>query len=119
MAVAGQERWIAGEDAARYHGTALGCNVPLGLPREFTEPVPHPLESLVGRYARTHGPFLTDDVAHRFAISTQRATGALVAAEAAGQVVPGRSPAQREWARVVGRRRVAPAAPPQPGHAAP
>ncbi len=99
VAVAGQERWIAGEDAARYRD-ALGCNVPLGLPREFTEPVPHPLESLVARYARTHGPFLTDDVAHRFAISTERATGALVAAEAAGQVVRGEfrpSGSGREW----------------------
>ena len=78
VAVAGEERWIAAEDAARYRD-ALGCNVPLGLPREFTEAVPLPLETLVGRYARTHGPFVTDDVAHRFGISVERAAGALAA----------------------------------------
>ena len=68
----GQTRHIAAEDAARYRD-ALGCNVPLGLPREFTEPVPHPLESLVARYARTHGPFLVEAVAQRFGVSTDRA----------------------------------------------
>ncbi|MCB0984413.1 MAG: DEAD/DEAH box helicase, partial [Ilumatobacter sp.] len=78
VAVAGEERWIAAEDAARYRD-ALGCNVPLGLPREFAEAVPLPLETLVGRYARTHGPFVTDDVAHRFGISVERAAGALAA----------------------------------------
>ena len=43
----------AESDAARYRD-ALGCNVPLGLPRAFTEPVPLPLESLLARYARAH-----------------------------------------------------------------
>jgi ATP-dependent Lhr-like helicase len=55
-AVAGEMRVIAAaEDAARYRD-ALGCAIPLGLPRAFTEPVPLPLESLVARYARTHAP---------------------------------------------------------------
>ena len=62
VSVAGVERFIAADDAARYRD-ALGCNVPLGLPRAFTEPVPHPLESLVARYARTHGPFVVEDLA--------------------------------------------------------
>ena len=44
----GEPRFLAAEDAARYRD-AFGCNVPLGLPLAFTEPVAHPLESLVAR----------------------------------------------------------------------
>ncbi|MDO8364937.1 MAG: crosslink repair DNA glycosylase YcaQ family protein, partial [Actinomycetota bacterium] len=88
VSVAGQDRYIAAEDAARYRD-AFGCNVPLGLPRAFTEPVPHPLEGLVGRYARTHGPFTVEDLAVRFGISVDRALGALAALEADGRVVRG------------------------------
>jgi ATP-dependent Lhr-like helicase len=88
VSVAGAMRYIAAEDAARYRD-ALGCNVPLGLPRAFTEPVPHPLESLLGRFARTHGPFVTEQVAARFGISVERAHGALVALEVEGRVVRG------------------------------
>ena len=99
VSVAGVRRFIAADDAARYRD-ALGCNVPLGLPRAFTEPVPHPLESLVARYARTHGPFLIDDLATRFGISADRATGALVALEAEDRVVHGEfrpNGSGREW----------------------
>ncbi len=88
VSVAGVQRYIAAEDAARCRD-ALGCNVPLGLPRAFTEPVPHPLEGLVGRYARTNGPFVASAVAARFGISVDRALGALVALEADGRVVRG------------------------------
>ena len=42
VVVAGEERFIAAEDAARYRD-ALGCSLPLGLPQAFTEPVDHPL----------------------------------------------------------------------------
>ena len=99
VSVAGQTRHIAAEDAARYRD-ALGCNVPLGLPRQFTEPVPLPLESLVARSARTNVPFLTEAVAHRFGISTERAQGALVALEEGGKLVRGEfrpGGSGREW----------------------
>ncbi|CAN5611645.1 ATP-dependent helicase [soil metagenome] len=88
VSVAGIDRFIAAEDAARYRD-AFGCNVPLGLPREFTEPVPLPLESLVGRYARTHGPFIANDVAERFGISIDRTIGALGALEVEGRIARG------------------------------
>ena len=88
VSVGGTDRFVAAEDAARYRD-ALGCNVPLGLPREFTEPVPLPLESLVGRYARTHGPFVAAEVAARFGISVERTAGSLAALEAEGRVVRG------------------------------
>lgn len=88
VAVGGTDRYVAAEDAARYRD-ALGCNVPLGLPREFTEPVPLPFESLVGRYARTHGPFVAPEVAARFGVSVDRSLGALAALEADDRVVRG------------------------------
>ena len=84
----GESRHVAAEDAARYRD-AFGCNVPLGLPMAFTEPVAHPLESLVARYARTHGPFTGTEVARRFAAPVERVFGALGALEAADRIVHG------------------------------
>ncbi len=84
----GDPRYIAADDAARYRD-AFGCNIPLGLPMAFTEPVPHPLESLVARYARTHGPFTPSDVARRFVSPVERIVGALAALEDADRVVHG------------------------------
>ena len=86
--VGGESRIVAAEDAARYRD-AFGCNVPLGLPQAFTEPVPHPLESLAARFARTHGPFMAADIAHRWATPIERIAGALIALEAADRIVHG------------------------------
>ena len=88
VTVAGVSRHIAADDAARYRD-ALGCAVPLGLPREFTEPVPRPLEGLVARYARTHGPFTTAEVAARFGLPLERAAGALAALDLEQRVARG------------------------------
>ena len=84
----GEPHFVAADDAARYRD-AFGCNLPLGLPMAFTEPVAHPLESLVARYARTHGPFTATEVARRFASPVERIVGALAALEAADRVVHG------------------------------
>ena len=86
--LAGESRLVAAEDAARYRD-AFGCNLPLGLPQAFTEPIAHPLESLVARYARTHGPFTSSDVSHRFATPIERIIGALGALEADGRLLHG------------------------------
>lgn len=88
IALGGEVRYVAAEDAARYRD-ALGCSLPLGLPMAFTDPVARPLEELVGRYARTHGPFLATDVARRFAAPPERIAGALAALEAEERVVVG------------------------------
>ncbi|MEY4338571.1 MAG: hypothetical protein RLZ14_421, partial [Actinomycetota bacterium] len=88
VGIAGVERHVAADDAARYRD-ALGCAVPLGLPRAFTEPVPHPLEGLVARYARTHGPFTTAEVAARFGVPLERAAGALAALELEQRIARG------------------------------
>ncbi|MFV0307403.1 MAG: DEAD/DEAH box helicase [Desertimonas sp.] len=99
VAVAGETRFIAAEDAARYRD-ALGCALPLGLPQAFTEPVPRPLEDLIGRYARTHGPFVECEVAERLGVPEARAVGALRALEESGRVVLGEfrpDGIRREW----------------------
>ncbi|HZG93241.1 MAG TPA: DEAD/DEAH box helicase, partial [Mycobacteriales bacterium] len=60
--IAGEERWLAIEDAGRLRD-ALGVPLPVGIPEAFLEPVRDPVGDLVGRYARTHGPFQVGDVA--------------------------------------------------------
>jgi ATP-dependent helicase Lhr and Lhr-like helicase len=88
IALAGETRYAAAEDAARYRD-AFGCSLPLGLPMAFTDPVARPLEELVGRYARTHGPFLTAEIAARFGAPPERVAGALAALEGEERVVVG------------------------------
>jgi ATP-dependent helicase Lhr and Lhr-like helicase len=88
IALAGDTRYAAAEDAARYRD-ALGCSLPLGLPMAFTDPVARPLEEVVGRYARTHGPFLTAEVAARFGAPPERIAGALAALEGEERIVVG------------------------------
>jgi ATP-dependent Lhr-like helicase len=99
IAVAGEPRFAAAEDAARYRD-ALGCSLPLGLPMAFTEPVPRPLEELVARFARTHGPFLSSDVGRRFGVPLERIEGAIAALAADDRLVRGEfrpDGVQREW----------------------
>ena len=38
-------------------------------PGAFLEPVPHALRDAVSRYARTHGPFTSEEVARRYAVA--------------------------------------------------
>ena len=64
---AGRTWWIAVEDASRMRD-ALGVPLPVGTPTAFAESVADPLGDLVARYARTHGPFSTAQVANRFAL---------------------------------------------------
>ncbi|MEV6562010.1 ATP-dependent helicase [Nocardia sp. NPDC051756] len=66
---AGQSWWVAVEDASRLRD-ALGVPLPIGTPAAFIEPVADPLGDLVGRFARTHGPFDTEAVAARFGLGT-------------------------------------------------
>ncbi len=67
IAIAGQTRFAAVEDASRYRD-ALGIQLPSELAPTWRESVSDPLGDLVARYARTHGPFRLDDVAARFGI---------------------------------------------------
>jgi ATP-dependent Lhr-like helicase len=97
--VAGEERVVAAEDAGRLRD-ALGVAVPVGLPAVCTEPVPHPMVDLVARYARTHGPFLTQHVAARYGVGPEPVRAALEALLAEGRVVRGEfrpDGVEREW----------------------
>ncbi|MGH3743267.1 MAG: Lhr family helicase, partial [Mycobacteriales bacterium] len=86
--VAGEERWIAVEDSGRYLD-ALGAPLPVGVPDVFREPVADPLGDLVGRYARTHGPFVPADVATRFGLGTAVVAAVLQRLAASGRLVSG------------------------------
>lgn len=70
--VAAREVWIAVEDAALYRD-ALGTSPPAGLPSVFLEPVEHPVETLLLRWARMHGPFTATEVARRFGLVNAQA----------------------------------------------
>lgn len=86
--VAGEERWIAVEDAGRLRD-ALGVALPVGLPPAFLGPVSDPLADLVARFARTRGPFTTAEVAAWLGIGTAVARPALERLAAAGRLARG------------------------------
>lgn len=86
--IAGQSVLLAVEDAARVRD-ALGLPLPMGIPLAFIEPVLDPLGDLVSRYARTHGPFLTSEVAARFGLGVAIVQSALDRLGADGRVVQG------------------------------
>ena len=94
--VNGEERYIAAEHAGLYRD-ALGVPPPAGLPESFLAEQPDPLLTLVRRYARTHGPFPTAQLAARYGVDPTPAlrelerSGALVR----GELLPGGS--EREW----------------------
>ena len=67
VSFAGQTWWVAVEDIGLLRD-GVGVAVPIGVPAAFTEAVADPLGDLLGRYARTHGPFTTHDVAARFGL---------------------------------------------------
>ena len=63
----GSTRWAVIEDASRLRD-ALGVPLPIGVPTAFVEPVADPLGDLVGRYARSHGPFSAHEAATRLGL---------------------------------------------------
>ena len=86
--IGGNERYIAAEDAARYRD-GLGVQLPPGLPAALLEPVAQPLETLVGRYARTHSPFTAAGPAARWGLPPAQIEPILVLLEARTQLVRG------------------------------
>ncbi|MDV3132335.1 ATP-dependent helicase [Mycobacterium sp. 29Ha] len=64
---ADQTWWVAVEDIGLLRD-GVGVAVPVGVPTAFTESVDDPLGELLGRYARTRGPFTTHDAAARFGL---------------------------------------------------
>jgi ATP-dependent helicase Lhr and Lhr-like helicase len=86
--IAGVARFIAAEDAARYRD-GLGVQLPPGLPAALLEPVAQPLETLVGRWARTHAPFTAAGPAARWGLPPAQIEPVLGLLEARTQLVRG------------------------------
>jgi ATP-dependent Lhr-like helicase len=76
VSYAGQVWWTAVEDIGRLRD-AVGVAVPVGVPTAFTESAADPLGDLLARYARTRGPFSTDEAAARFGLGLRVAADAL------------------------------------------
>ncbi len=94
--IAGEQRYIAAEDAGLYRD-ALGVPPPPGLPETFLEDHPDAMRALIRRFARTHGPFPTQRAAERYGVDPLpplrelESEGALVR----GELLPGGT--EREW----------------------
>lgn len=67
VSFAGEQWWVAVEDVGLLRD-GVGIAVPVGVPMAFLESVADPLGELIGRYARTRGPFTTGDAAARFGL---------------------------------------------------
>ena len=97
--VAGEARYIAVEDAARYRD-ALGVPLPAGLPESLLAAATDPLGNLARRYARTHAPFTALAFAARYALGAAVAEDTLARLTADGQLVEGEftpGGTGREW----------------------
>ena len=97
--IAGDERWIAIEDVARYRD-GVGVAAPVGVPEAFLGPAAGALEGLLARFARTHGPFLTPDPARRWGLPAGVVGDALERLLANGSLLRGEfrpGGAEREW----------------------
>ena len=86
--MAGSIRYAAIEDAARLRD-ALGVPLPMGVPLAFVEPVADPLGDLVGRYARTHGPFTAAEAAARLGLGVAVVSTTLQRLAGEGRVTEG------------------------------
>ncbi|MGZ6269427.1 MAG: Lhr family helicase, partial [Candidatus Limnocylindrales bacterium] len=97
--IAGEERWIAIEDAGRYRDAA-GMQPPPGVPSAFLGPTVAALEGLLARWARTHGPFLAPQPAGRWGLPIGPVESALERLLEAGSILRGEfrpGGAEREW----------------------
>jgi ATP-dependent Lhr-like helicase len=94
-----RELLVAIEDAALVRD-AFGVVPPGGVPQVFLEPVEDALRVVLRRFAKTHGPFTSAEVAARFRLDVAAVDLELVALELTdalvrGELRPGGS--EREW----------------------
>jgi ATP-dependent Lhr-like helicase len=95
----GEDVLLAIEDAGLYRD-AFGVVPPGGIPDAYLEPVQTPLRAIALRFAKTHGPFTTLEIAGRFAVAAAGIEPELEALEreeklVRGELLPGGS--EREW----------------------
>jgi ATP-dependent Lhr-like helicase len=99
VTIAGEERFIAVEDAARYRD-AVGAVLPGGLPRSLLEPASEPVANLALRYARTHAPFTLHHFVERFGLERVTAAETLGRLTGEGRLLEGEfrpGGTDREW----------------------
>jgi ATP-dependent Lhr-like helicase len=103
--IGGEDRFIAADEAGLYRD-ALGAVPPGGLPEAFLVDVPEALRELVARYARTHGPFTSDELYARYRVDASAVLRELerVGDLVRGELRPGGS--HREWCDVEVLRRL-------------
>ena len=97
--IGGEWRYIPIEYAALYRD-AFGARLPQGLPEAFLESAAEPLLEIVRRYARTHGPFMTVDLAARYGVQPAVVEPVLHTLHARGKLLEGEFRPQgrhREW----------------------
>jgi ATP-dependent Lhr-like helicase len=105
LRVGGEQRYVAADEAGLYRD-ALSAAPPGGLPEAFLADVPDALRVLVARYARTHGPFTTDELRERYGVD---AGAVLRELERDGELVRGElrpGGTGREWCDVEVLRRL-------------
>jgi ATP-dependent Lhr-like helicase len=105
LRLVGEERYIAADEAGLYRD-ALGAMPPGGLPDAFLADVPDALGQIVARFARTHGPFTSDELFARYGVDTGAVLRELerVGEIVRGELRPGGS--EREWCDVEVLRRL-------------
>jgi ATP-dependent Lhr-like helicase len=97
--IAGERRFIAVEDVARYRD-ALGVPPPPGVPEALLEPVRDPAADLVQRYARSHAPFNARELGARYGLGGAVVESLLMRLTEAGRLIEGEfrpGGAGREW----------------------
>jgi ATP-dependent Lhr-like helicase len=97
--LAGEPRYIPIEYAARYRD-AFGVPLPPGLAEVFLRALADPLGETLRRYARTHGPFITIDVADRYGLEAAAVDAALRTLHGQGRLLEGEflpKGSHREW----------------------
>lgn len=88
ICIANEQRLIAAEDASRYRD-ALDVNLPSGIATSLLAPVDDPLIDLISRFARTHGPFVADEICRRFGLDEKSVKTTLIELSETGRVVAG------------------------------
>ena len=88
VSFAGQTWWVAIEDVGLLRD-GVGIAVPVGISASFTGTVTDPLGELLGRYARTRGPFTSRDAAERFGLGLRVASDVLGRMAVDGKLVRG------------------------------
>ncbi len=97
--LAAESRYIPVEYAARYRD-GFGVPLPPGLAEAFLQPANEPLNEIVRRYSRTHGPFTLNGIARRYGLEPSTLEPTLHTLHAEGKLLEGEflpKGSHREW----------------------